>query len=369
MPVSTQNSNFKQNSSLSTQFKQTFNSSVKEVSSSVSGTLKSAATSVSDTVDNVSNFAKNLGKQGMSAVSSVREALNQLSGLGSYSKFKDNFVPPTRLTTASPEESLLESSRYLGGLTFPEILGDYYITFTFKAYVRKVALEEPKQLPVVTINLPIPASLQEQFNMQYADKQLGVAGIIEDLLPNTAKTFTTTEAEALGKEIAETVISKQGAYYGARTFVNLSDSAGSAFDKATGSILNPFQALLFQGVNLRSHNFSYRFSPNSARENEVLKKIIYEFKRRMHPLNRGLLYEFPDVVDIAFNKKNGEPYFFKTCFLESMSLNYAPSGTPAFFATTSNPVEVEMNLSFKEVGPLTREDFKPPTQTTYLGPN
>ena len=33
---------------------------------------------------------------------------------------------------------------------------------------------------------------------------------------------------------------------------------------------------------------------------EILKKIINEFKKRMHPGKKGFLFTFPQVVDIEF---------------------------------------------------------------------
>lgn len=369
MPITTQSDTLKQASSVADQFKNAFSSSVKETASTIDGVLKSAPSSVSDALSNVNKLAGKLGSLGMGAASSVKSALNQLGGLGPYTKFPDTFVPPSKIKDISPEDASRAKIRYLGGLTYPENLGEYFISFTFKRYDRKVPLGQPKDLPVLTINLPIPTSLQEQFGMQYSDKQLGVAGYIEEKLPKMSDAQALNDRlKTAGEQLGNDATSPEGIYYGVRTVAGLSDSVGGAIDKATGAILNPFQALVFQGVNLRSHSFSYKFSPNSRNENNILKEIIYEFKRRMHPQKDNLLFQFPDIVDITFGKQEGEPYFFTTCFLESMSVNYAPSGTPAFFSETSNPVEIELTLNFKEIKPVTREDIKKP-KSPYVGPN
>jgi hypothetical protein len=379
MPSLPDSSSLKSVQSLSDQFTKSFSSSVSQVSGAVDGFLKSAPTSVSDAIGNVNKAASLLGAAGLSAKASVSQALNQLGSLGSYSKFTDSFPLPSKLKDLTPEETSRSKLRYLGGLTFPENLGEYYMIFTFKAYQRTAPLIESKALPLQTINLPIPTNLQEQFGMQYSDKQLGIAGAIEENIRNSGGSFGS--AEEIGKSVGEGIkrLSASGseaAFYGVRAVAGLSDSVGGAIDTATGAVLNPFQSLVFQGVNLRSHSFTYRFSPNSQRESDTLKEIIYEFKRRMHPEKTKLFLNFPDIVDIKFGKKDGEPYFFTTCFLESMSLNYAPQGTPSFFSESSTPVEVEMTLNFKEIKPITRGDIPAPKSTSTgasqrgeLGPN
>lgn len=352
--------NLEQTSSVAGQISSTSSLPLKDMSSALGGALKSAATSVSENLNNVSAYANKLNALGMGAVTSVTSALNQLGNLGSYSKFKDTFSPPTKLKGLAPEET---KNKPLGNYTFPSDIGEYYIKFTFKNYERKLPLGNRTDLPTCVINLPIPQNLQEQFNMSYADKQLGTAGFIEDIAGDIVKGGGTAEAfKGAGERVRKEVASSQGAYYAGRTLAGLSDSIGAAVDKATGVVLNPFQSLIFQGINLRQHQFSYRFSPNSPEESETLRKIIRELKTRMHPQKDGLLYQFPDVCDISFGTP-GDPYIFKTCFLESMSVNYAPAGQPAFFAGTKQPTEMEVSFTFKEIEPLTREDFAEKAKT------
>lgn len=373
MPVSTQSTDLESTQTITSQVNKSYSGSVQEVAGAADGFLKSLPSSTGQSLSAVNTFAASLGKAGMAVSSSVSQALNQLGSLGSYTKFKDNFVPPEKLRNITPEESYVQRPGYKGDLYYPNDLGEYYIIFAFSSY-RKSGPMMPKQmLKEATIYLPIPANLQEQFGMQYADKQLGVLGALEDKVSAALQgrdLFTEEGAKAAGKAINALATDQTALMYGARALTGAVDAAtglatGAAVEKATGAILNPFQSLIFQGINLRSHSFTYRFSPNSQAENNSLKKIIYEFKRRMHPAKEGFLLRFPDVVNISFGKKNGEPYFFKECFLESMSVNYAPQGTPAFFVETNNPVEVEIALNFKETSPVTREEFKAPEEPSY----
>jgi hypothetical protein len=348
--------NLQQNNTVASQQSKSFSSTVQDVGSAISGGI-SAATPVLAGLAAVSAISGKLGGKGLAAVAALGTAMNAISGFTSATKFKDTYKYPAKVRDIPPEKAKRSG---FSQLTFPQDIGDYYISFTFKKYDRKVPLGNRVDLPQGVINLPIPTNLQEQFSMQYADKQLGVAGFLEKELGTALGGTTSGTSESwkkAGEDIGKTMASKEAVFYGARSIAGLSDSVGGAVDKATGTVLNPYQSLLFQGVNLRSHSFSYRFSPNNKAESETLKNIIKEFKKRMHPGKDNLLYYFPDVCDIAFGKSAKEPYFFKTCFLESMSVNYAPQGTPAFFAENFNPVEVEVSLSFKEIEPLTRDDF------------
>lgn len=368
----------KKGTTINQQIDKTFSSAISTVGGGASGALSPFSTSVGDTLSNISAAASVLGKLGISAGTAVSTAINELGVLGPYSKFNDTFKPPSKINDITPEQSQRNKLRYEGMLVYPENIGEYWIQFEFVTYSKQNPLALKTESPTLTIDLPIPTNLEESFNMQYSEKELGVLGALESKLmaASTGANLGTKEgAEEFGKNLASQAADPTFLAYGARALTGIADVAGfsatAALEKTAGAVLNPFQSLLFQGVNLRSHSFSYRFSPNSLRENETLKKIIHEFKRRMHPAKEGILLKFPELVNIKFGHKEGEPYFFKQCFLESMSVNYAPSGTPAFFAESRNPVEVSLNLNFRETEIMTRDDIDKrgaPQSYVPLGP-
>ena len=300
---------------------------------------------------------------------------------------QNSFGSPSRASLYKKPEEVKRAANQAKGLTYPSDIGEYFITFNFKKYSRSLPLAEPKLINTdVFINLPIPTNLQEQFTMQYTDKSLGILGAVEGGLKEYMNDINYYGLDATGagallanklKAGGEKLVKDPANLaYGLNKIVGAIDSslglggtAVATISKATGTAANPFLAVLFQGVNLRSHSFTYRFSPNSETEHNTLKKIVHEFKIRMHPEKAGIggiVLLYPDLVDIYLGVKDKEPYFFKTCFLTSMTLNYAPSGTPAFFSMTKDPVEVEMQLSFKEIDIVTREDFKEPINTSNV---
>lgn len=266
-------------------------------------------------------------------------------------------------------------------LQYPSSLSslNQFIIFYFFEVVRARPKEMRKEKPGIIINLPIPSNLVEQFGMNYNEKSLGTAlGFLEQtkiLDPETILDVagggeagiqkSAQAGQAVGKELQKR--SNQLAVLQAFSRKVGTDAFTTAVERVTGTVLNPYQALQFDGVRLREHTFSYRFSPNSEREASALKSIIREFKTRMHPAKDGLLFTFPDACKISFAPDGTMPYEIDMCYLKSMSVNYAPSNTPAFFQGGQYPAEIEFSLTFGEIRPLTKEFFDPSSYNGYNG--
>lgn len=348
-----------QNSSVASNISTAFGGAVKDVGSAVNGLLANAPGS-SNVTGAIGSLGSLLGAAGLSSGASATQAISALSALGNVTKFGDTFRPPSKLKGLTPEETYNRDS-YAGVYNYPSDLEEYHISFNFKKYRRDFPVNEPTELSLVTINLPIPQNLQESFNVNYSDKSIGIAELIRKEVGAAVQQGTAESFKGAGERL-RTVAEKEGLYYAGRSALGgISDNLGTAADLATGTVLNPNQAMVFQGIGFRAHSFTYRFSPNSIKESMLLKKIINEFKKRMLPHVDKLLLQFPDVVDISFGHPSGGPYFFKTCFLESMTVNYAPQGQPAFFGVTNEPAEIEMTLNFKETELVTRQDITGPS--------
>ena len=144
-------------------------------------------------------------------------------------------------------------------------------------------------------------------------------------------------------------------------------SARSVISRSTGQILNNNLELLFQGVNLRSFPFSITFSPRSPQESSVVKDIIRSFKMSMAPkageidgsVSLGMFLKSPDVFQLRYMKDDVDHPFlnaFKLCALTGMSVNYTNAGTYATYED-GTPVNIRMNLTFKELNPIYHEDY------------
>ena len=145
-------------------------------------------------------------------------------------------------------------------------------------------------------------------------------------------------------------------------------SAQSVIARSTGQILNSNLELLFQGVNLRTFPYSITFSPRSVDEALVVKAIIRSLKQSMaakagdfNGSAQGIFLKSPDLFQLEY-LKDGAPHpflnKFKLAALTGMSVNYTNSGTYTSYED-GTPVNLRMDLTFKEINPIYHEDYLP----------
>jgi len=144
-------------------------------------------------------------------------------------------------------------------------------------------------------------------------------------------------------------------------------SSKSVISRSTGQILNNNLELLFSGVNLRTFPYSITFSPRSRKESDVVKSIIRSLKMSMAAkagesdgsAAQGIFLKSPDVFQLKYLKDGKDHPFlnkFKICALTGMQVNYTNAGTYTSYSD-GTPVNIRMNLTFKEINPIYHEDY------------
>ena len=143
-------------------------------------------------------------------------------------------------------------------------------------------------------------------------------------------------------------------------------NTNSVLGRSQGTILNSNLELLFNGVNLRTFPFSINFSPRNAGEAKMVKFIIRAFKSSMAAKKRteeagqgGAFLGAPDIFSLEYRHgSETHPFLnsFKHCALTGMTVNYTQSGTYATYSD-GTPVNMRMNLTFKELNPVYIEDY------------
>lgn len=294
------------------------------------------------------------------------------AGYKPITKFKTNDFPnsPSALAARLSNEALTAKEKF-EVFTYPQDIGKYFIKFSFISYSKDKALAVAKDEPTTVVIFPIPTTLNENFSVTYNDAKLGsVLGAAVE----TGVKILNGQQDLMSKETGKTIV--QAAGVGVREGVGKmgGEALLANIDAATGVVPNPHLAAIFQDIGLRSHSFNFRFSPKNKQEAELLKKIVKTIKRRMLPgtalsaeASTGPLFSFPDVVDISFGPEKDAPYFIQRSVLESMTVNYAPNGTPAFFRDGS-PTDIEIGLNFKEIRVVTRNDYDDKKQDTTVSP-
>jgi len=130
-----------------------------------------------------------------------------------------------------------------------------------------------------------------------------------------------------------------------------------------GLALNPQVELIFKGSANRTFMFEFKFQPKNQKETQVIKDIIFLFKRYSAPGLAGganipgAYFTPPGQFDIQYYFKSAENKNIgriSTCVLEGVDVNYSSSGPFATFDDGA-PVEISLMLRFKEVDILTRD--------------
>lgn len=248
----------------------------------------------------------------------------------------------------------------------------YYTLFTFNQYERVVPNDAPKEKTSVSIVLPMPPELKEEFNLNYSEPSLGIYGSVADSAIKGMRSALGSggggQAMAgLEKTLEGSIVGIAGAGMIKGLEKLGGETAGAIARQATGVTPNPYLAVIFKDVSLRSHTFQYRFSPRSLEELKVLKKIIFELKKRALPgMTKGsdVLFTFPDTCDIKFGPTNNVPYTIKKSVMTGLNVNYSPNG-PAFFKT-GDPVIVDISMTFREMSAFTRLDVEDKRDPTVL---
>lgn len=295
-------------------------------------------------------------------------------------------MPPPNIMPVQASINTNKNKQKIGGFfQYPSNLGSHAMMFTFMKYNRNKSFAERKILDQVI--LPIPQELNEIYGASYQDMQLGTfGGEMGQLAEATKESISkigksdnmlktaTEQAKKLGTTAADLSASGALGLMARRFLSGISSELGAVVDLSSGNVPNPHAALLFNGVNLRSHSFNWRLSPTSSGDEKKLHTIFNIFKTHMLPTTKGIttsgkgdvLMTYPDEVDITFHGSDSKLYKMKRCVVADMTINQAPEG-PAFHAGTGNPVFYGLSLNLREVEILTREDFDEPAEAVDYG--
>jgi len=123
---------------------------------------------------------------------------------------------------------------------------------------------------------------------------------------------------------------------------------------AAGYVFNPQQQLMFEGIDFRTYQMSFTFTPYSAQESENIKKIIKTFREYAAPTivgaAAGFFFNPPGMFDVSFlfnGKTNENLNKIKKSVIESIDVNYTPNGWAAH--ENGAPVQTTLTMSFKEM--------------------
>lgn len=260
---------------------------------------------------------------------------------------------------------------------FPLDTPKYYMTIDISEYSRNNLFSlnfNSKQ----TIILPIPNQLVTQNDVSYSEEDIGLltGGITQaaltgiEMSKNSQSTSQTlqdsaNELSSLYEQFKDNpsellraiLLNQKGLSQGLLAAIGkglLPKGAENALGAITGYSPNQFFTVLLRGPTYNQYQFLWYLMPRNLRESNQIKDICNILNNAKAPSLAfgGLLWGFPKVFQLAYYPNSQYLNKFKPSVMTSLQINFAPGGSPAFYATngTPNPPEaVVIAASFKEM--------------------
>jgi hypothetical protein len=283
---------------------------------------------------------------------------------------------------------------------FPSNLGAHQMIIKFYEYDYSQIKNGSSDYGVkASIALPLPQNIVESSRLEVGGSQLGLIGgatadlagstIGGDLVENAKQDLAGLEA-GIGEFDATKLLNRVkqdigGAIgAGADLAVYLAKAMGSkiapqaaqALSATAGSALNNQTTLIFDGVDLKIHNFEWVFSPKNLKESEELDKIIQLINYYIHPdyanpvpgiksqtfgntLNRGLL-KYPAMISIELQSVSGGlAKVFRTgkfLMVNQFNVDYTPQGMVLNKGGSASVIRCSMNTTESDI--RTKRDYQ-----------
>ncbi|MFZ4599683.1 MAG: hypothetical protein ACOYNN_13645 [Terrimicrobiaceae bacterium] len=245
-----------------------------------------------------------------------------------------------------------EAKKFINKSTSIEGLKEQYSSVKnfFSGDAQKTLNFKPKKKrKVATISLYIPDTLNFQYNAGYGNLSLvdvanEVAGAVNSVVGNKPILGTIAKAGSLGLTVAQ------------------SNAAKLALS-TQGLAINPQQQLLFEGIDFRTYQMAFTFTPYSRQEAEAVKEIIKLFRYHAAPqittAAAGMFFVPPSTFDLDFlfnGQRNNNVTRVAESVIESIDVNYAPNGWSAH--DDGAPVQTTLTMNFKEIELIDKDKIK-----------
>ena len=229
-----------------------------------------------------------------------------------------------------------------------------------------------------TIALYMPDTLSFTQNQGFAGLDLG-GGLAATLGAGFSGIQNIVNSDASNTEKANYAL-KNATPFVLNALANIAGQAGRAvFAGLTGTTVNPMMEVIYSAPEFRSFRFDFMFYPRSRIEAKEVQNIIQRIRFHQAPevLGNnsagglgGYFLVPPSEFDIKFyynGAENPNIPSISTCVLQTVDVDYAPSGFAAYevledkgvpgLGSTGMPVGIRLGLVFKETQIITKFDL------------
>ena len=229
------------------------------------------------------------------------------------------------------------------------------------------------------IILYMPQDVTDSFSAKWQGKKFGAL--------TTGILAAAGDDQAIGKlnnlkRAAEGVLNRGTAEAAAKIVTGLASkitgdtiSANDLFTGISGVARNPNVEVLFQSMELRTFDLTFKMAPYDNQDVQNMDAVIRLFKMAMLPqyklsegtkvfgmdndfLEAGFI-QVPKLCAVNFMRGSNRNHFlpkYKMCAITDVNVNYTPDNVYATF-DRSSPVATELKLSFMETKLVFSEDI------------
>jgi len=126
-----------------------------------------------------------------------------------------------------------------------------------------------------------------------------------------------------------------------------------------GLAVNPKMQLLFDGIDFRTYQLAFTFTPYSKEEAQAVKNIVTTFKKYSLPKitksAAGMFFVIPATFNLKFlynGAENKNISKVAESVIQNITVDYAPNGWTAH--SDGAPVQTTLTLDFKEISLVDR---------------
>lgn len=254
-----------------------------------------------------------------------------------------------------------EQLEFPADLTQPNAGGEsrnFFMSFMFMKYEKRSIRNSPFLRSQGSVRLPIPDALRDNLSVSYNNASLTpvVGAGLESIAGETP-------ADAANLQTVRNLLAGAAS----TAFQNLTGSgvardASQAAQAYLGLAINPYQTVLFEKPEFKTHNFSWKLMPRDEIESDRARNIFRTFQFHASPgvsQGAGLFFSYPSMVIVSLYPSSEFLYRFKPCIIKSVNVNYAAGNNPSFFRRTNAPTAMTLSIQLQEIEYWTNKDYSP----------
>ena len=266
--------------------------------------------------------------------------------------------------------NIKKAENQVNQVQFPSDLGNVGMLLMFKKYSygerNSGAITSARADIQDSVFLSLPDSLIDAQGIRVSASELGLVGnavaIGASALGSGGLSALVDAAKGVGmKELAGAAAS----YLANEAASAVAPGVMQGVEAGAGAKRNPFQALLFDGVDLRTFTFNWTFIPKSRAETNAIKEIIRLFKYHSLPYYKDFKAgnvsaggkTFLSYPSVCLPLITGvDTIVMKACMINRVDVDYAGGGELAFLEG-GNAAALKLSVTMQEMQMWTREDY------------